>query len=295
MSRPANGSVSELGVMDTGRRESVIRVRDLRATDGPRPDPVPVVSTSPLMIPGRSTFLRDRVMDVIEELPVGTALPAERVLAEQLGVARMTLRRVLDTLEREGLVVRRHGSGTYVAQPRAAQPLTMTSFSEHMRAAGLEPSSRTLSFTAQPAGARLGRKLNVSPSASVLRIVRVRLADAEPVAIESLHVPAHLVPGLTGEDLERGSFYRLLRDRYGVVLSEAAQTIEATVTTAEESELLGVPPQSPAFLFEVTARDASGATVEFVRSVFRGDRYKISAEIGDLVPFRRREARTAQD
>jgi GntR family transcriptional regulator len=224
-------------------------------------------------------------MDTLEDLAPGTALPPERVLAEQLGVARMTLRRVLDSLAREGLVIRRHGSGTFVADRMPAQQLTMTSFSEHMRSVGLTPSSRTLSFASQVAGARLGRKLKLSPSAPVLRIVRIRLANDEPVAIESLHVPESLVPGLTGVDLEQESFYALLRGRFGVHVTEAIQTIEATVTTAEESELLGVPLHSPAFLFEVTAFDASGGGVEFVRSIFRGDRYKITAEIGDLVPF----------
>lgn len=225
-------------------------------------------------------------MDRLEELSPGDTLPPERSLSEELGVSRMTLRRVLDDLARAGLVIRRQGSGTFVADRTSAQPLTMTSFSEHMRAVGLVPSSQTLSFTSQPAGARLGRKLNLSPSDAVLHIVRVRLADDEPVAIESLHVPASLVPGLRGEDLERDSFYAILRKRFGVVVRDAVQTIEATVTTAEESALLGIPLHSPAFLFEVTARDTSGRVVEFVRSIFRGDRYKIKAEIGDLVPLR---------
>lgn len=225
-------------------------------------------------------------MDILEELAAGDTLPPERSLSEELGVSRMTLRRVLDDLARAGLVIRRQGSGTFVADRTTAQPLTMTSFSEHMRAAGLAPSSRTLSFSSQPAGARLGRKLKLSPSDPILHIVRLRLADREPVAIESLHVPASLVPELRGEDLEQDSFYAILRKRFGVVVTDAVQTIEATVTTAEESELLGIPLHSPAFLFEVTAQDKSGRIVEVVRSIFRGDRYKIRAEIGDLVPLR---------
>jgi GntR family transcriptional regulator len=203
----------------------------------------------------------------------------------------MTLRRVLEDLSREGLLVRRHGRGTFAADQRTPQPLTMSSFSEHMLAAGLAPSSRTLAFTNQPAGARLGRRLNISPSDETFRIVRLRLANAEPVAIESLHVPQVIVEGLTGSDLEEESFYSLLERRFGVRVTNAVQTIEATVTTAEESDLLGVPVHSPAFLFEVTARDQAGNVVEFTRSVFRGDRYKISADIGSLVPLRRRGRR----
>jgi GntR family transcriptional regulator len=272
------------------KRGAVVRGRDVRTLrEHERRESIREDALSQPTATGKFPFVRDRLMDTLEDLAPGAALPPERVLAERLGVARMTLRRVLDALARDGLVVRRHGSGTFVADPRPAQPLTMTSFTQHMLASGLRPSSRTLSFTVQPAGARLGRKLRLSPSASVLRVIRVRLADEEPVAIESLHVPEELVPGLTGEDLERGSFYELLRRRFGVVVTDAVQTIEATVTTAEESEILGVPLHSPAFLFEVTARDASGAGVEFVRSIFRGDRYKIRAEIGNLVPLGRRQ------
>ena len=108
---------------------------------------------------------------------------------------------------------------------------------------------------------------------------RLRLADRETMAIETLHVREALVPGLTGADLERGSFYELLRERYGVVIGGGVQTIEPTVTNEEESAALGVPLHSPAFLFERFSRDESGATVEFVRSIYRGDRYRLVTEL----------------
>ena len=129
------------------------------------------------------------------------------------------------------------------------------------------------------AGAYLGRCLHVSPSEPILVAKRLRLADEETMAIETLHVPQPFVPGLTRELLEDGSFYELLEHRYGVVIVSGVQTIEPTVTDEEESALLGVPLHSPAFLFERTPRDAEGRTVEFVRSVYRGDRYRLVAEL----------------
>src|SRR6266576_3563728 len=114
---------------------------------------------------------------------------------------------------------------------------------------------------------------------SDLGIRRLRLADGEPMALETLHVPAAIVPGLTREKLEDSSFYDLLEREYGVVISSGTQSIEPTVTNEEESELLGVPLHSPAFLFERTSRTASGETVEFVRSLSRGDRYRLVAEL----------------
>jgi GntR family transcriptional regulator len=99
------------------------------------------------------------------------------------------------------------------------------------------------------------------------------------MALETLYVPAALVPGLTRERLEDSSFYDLLERDYGVVISNGTQSIEPTVTNEEESELLGVPLHSPAFLFERTSRSEAGDTVEFVRSLYRGDRYRLVAEL----------------
>jgi GntR family transcriptional regulator len=226
----------------------------------------------------KQSHTRQHVLDLIEQLGVGTAIPSERQLSADLGVSRLTLRAALDDLAREGYLVRRRGSGTYVQQPKIAQELTITSFSDDMRRRGMVPGSRTLSMSTILAGARLGRSLNVSPSEQILVVKRLRLADGESMAIETLHIPEALVPGLTPKALT-GSFYDLLRDRYGVQIAEGIQAIEPTVTNEEESEVLGVPLHSPAFLFERTSRDDSGRTVEFVQSVYRGDRYRIVTEL----------------
>ena len=226
----------------------------------------------------KQSTARQQVLDLIERLGVGTAIPSERQLSVDLGVSRLTLRAALDDLAREGYLVRRRGSGTYVQHPKIAQELTITSFSDDMRRRGMTPGSRTLSMETIHAGARLGRVLNVSPSEQIVVVKRLRLADGASMAIETLHIPEALVPGLTPKALS-GSFYELLRDRYGVVIVEGTQAIEPTVTNEEESEALGVPLHSPAFLFERTSRDEAGRTVEFVRSVYRGDRYRIVTEL----------------
>ena len=90
------------------------------------------------------------------------------------------------------------------------------------------------------------------------------------MAIETLHVPESLVPGLAPKDLDQGSFYELLSERYGITIVGGIQTIEPTVTNEEESSALGVPLHSPAFLFERTTRAETGEIVEFVRSHLPG-------------------------
>jgi len=222
---------------------------------------------------------RDRVVDLIEGLGIGSAIPSERQLSVDLGVSRLTLRAALDELVREGLLDRRRGSGTYVREPKIAQELTMTSFSEEMRRRGMRPESKTLSITTALAGAYLGRCLHVSPSEKIMVAKRLRLADEETMAIETLHVPESRVPGLTPKDLDQGSFYELLSERYGITIVGGIQTIEPTVTNEEESDALGVPLHSPAFLFERTTRAETGDIVEFVRSIYRGDRYRLVTEL----------------
>jgi GntR family transcriptional regulator len=222
---------------------------------------------------------RDSVIDMMEQIGVGGAIPSERQLTVDLGVSRLTVRAALDELVREGYLVRRRGSGTFVREPKIAQELTMTSFSEEMRRRGMTPVSKTLSLTTTTAGAYLGRCLHVSPSEPIMVAKRLRLADGESMAIETLHVPESVVPGLTPKDLDRGSFYELLSERYGINIVGGMQTIEPTVTNEEESGALDVPLHSPAFLFERTTRSEAGDIVEFVRSIYRGDRYRLVSEL----------------
>jgi GntR family transcriptional regulator len=233
---------------------------------------------------------RDLVLDIIERLDVGDAIPSERQLSADLGVSRLTLRAALDDLAREGYLVRRRGAGTFVSEPKIAQELTMTSFTDDMRRRGMRPASRTLELRVTPAGARLGRLLHVSPSEPVVVASRLRLADGESMAIETVHVREQHVPGLTARELEEHSFYELLRDRYGIVIVGGEQTIEPTVTDEEESEALGVPLHSPAFRFERVTHSQTGEIVEFVESIYRGDRYRLVTALS----FPRERRRGAQ-
>lgn len=228
--------------------------------------------------------IRDEILDLVAELDVGDALPPERTLAPRFGVSRMTLRRAVEELVREGRLVRRQGAGTFVAGPKIAQGLAATSFSEDMRQRGAVPSSRTLDVSEVLAGAVLGKRLEISPGEHVVRVVRLRLADDAPMAVETLYVPRSVAPGLDGQSLADASFYEVLSRTYHVVLAGGVQTIEATVTDETESEALQVPLHSPAFLFERVSRDRDGRVVEFVRSVYRGDRYQFRVELHPAAP-----------
>src|ERR671932_2417978 len=137
----------------------------------------------------KQVLTRQRVLELIDQLEVGEAIPSERRLSSELGISRLTVRAALDDLVRDGYLERRHGAGTFVSEPKIAQQLTLTSFSEDMRRRGMVPGSRTLELRETHAGPSLGRALHVSPDARVLLIRRLRLADDVTMAIETLHVP----------------------------------------------------------------------------------------------------------
>jgi GntR family transcriptional regulator len=106
------------------------------------------------------------------------------------------------------------------------------------------------------------------------------------MAIETVHIRESQVPGLTARDLEERSLYELLEERYGIVVVGGEQTIEPTVTDERESAALGVPLHSPAFRFERVTRSQTGEIVEFVESIYRGDRYRLVTSLA--VPRKRR-------
>ena len=232
---------------------------------------------------GRETAKQRQVRESLERLIAtlspGEPLPVERDLARDLGVARMTLRRAVDLLVHDQRLIRRQGSGTFVAAPKVTQRLTATSFSADMRARGLRPGSHTVFTRQSPAGMMLAALLDVPPHANVVHVRRLRTADDVPMALEDLHVPCDIAPGLTGGDLENTSFYELLADRFETPIVAGTQTVEPGLTALDEAELLGVEEGAPAFLFERTSRIADDRIAEFVRSIYRGDRYRIVVDI----------------
>jgi GntR family transcriptional regulator len=199
-------------------------------------------------------------------------LPTERELAEQFGVSRLTVRRVLDRLERDGLVYRVQGAGTFVNSPRISKSVELTSFSEDMRERGLRPGSKLVRAEIEAAGPAIGYALGLSPATEVLHLERIRTADDEPMCLEQSYLPKELVPGLADLDLT-GSLYELLTTRFNLRIERAEQTIRATVVDAATANMLGVPPFSPAFLVERIGYDNRGRPVERAESLYRGDRY----------------------
>ncbi|RIH85973.1 GntR family transcriptional regulator [Calidithermus roseus] len=205
----------------------------------------------------------------------GQALPPERELAQQLGVSRITLRRALERLEDEGLLIRRQGSGTYVSQ-RVEQTLTaLTGFSQDMAARGLRASSRWLQrgiFRATPEEALA---FGLSPTAEVSRLERLRLTEDEPMALELAALPVRYLPD---PQAVGDSLYAYL-DLHGLRPVRALQRLRAVAALPRVAELLAIRPGDPVLYIERLSYLPDGSVLEFTRSHYRGDRYDFVAEL----------------
>jgi GntR family transcriptional regulator len=226
--------------------------------------------------------IKARLLDAIEngQLKPGDRVLSERELTTQFGVSRMTARQALTEMESQGFLYRVQGKGTFVATPKLEQPLAgLTSFTEDMRRRGLEPAARVISAEEVVAGRKTARALGIGETASVYRLERLRLAGGEPMALEVSHIPANLVPGLLDREPVEHSLYRVLEERYGLKLVRANQSLEAVAANAYEAEVLHVREGTPLLLLERVSRDAQDRNIEFVRSLYRGDRYRFTTEL----------------
>lgn len=208
----------------------------------------------------------------------GEALPAERTIVAASGLSRVTVRRALELLVRDGILEQRHGSGTYVSgEPRRIEQSlgALTGFSEDMLSLGHAPAVRWIDRSVALPRAEEAMMLGLSPGEKVLRLHRVLLADRQPVAVELAVVPAQLVPdaGRLGSSL-----YEALAEG-GHRPEKALQRMRACRLPAEEAGLLECEAGGPAVFIERLARLASGRAVEFTRSYFHGERYDFIVEM----------------
>ncbi len=203
------------------------------------------------------------------------ALPAERDLAEEFAVSRITVRKALDGLVTEGLLTRRQGAGTFVSGRVEKNFAKLTSFSEDMIARGRKPHSVWISRAAGTVTPEESMTLGLSPGTAVLRFGRIRYADAAPMALEYSTIPASSLGAL--EDVGE-SLYDALARR-GNRPARALQRLRAVLFTAEQAELLGIRAGDPGLLIERRGFLKSGQAVEFTQSFYRGDAYDFVAEL----------------
>jgi GntR family transcriptional regulator len=204
----------------------------------------------------------------------GDSIPSEREYAENYGISRMTVRQAINSLVNEGLLYRKKGSGTFVSEKKIEQPLQgLTSFTEDMKKRGLSPTSKLIHFEIIPANSFIANELKINEFAPVYEIKRIRLADGEPMALETNYLSANMVKGLT-EEVVNASIYAYIEEKLNLRIAHADQLIESIKASVEDEKLLKIEKGHPMLYIQRNTYLQDGTPLELVKSVYRGDRYK---------------------
>ena len=227
------------------------------------------------------TRIQEYVADLIlsGKLAPDSKIQSERDFSEDLGVSRMTVRRAITELVNEGLLERKHGSGTYVAKPKLTyQAGELTNYIEAMQKRNIATASQLLDFDQVAASKRLAAFLELQIGDPIYRVSILRLANRVPVVLERVFVPCARCPGLEEWDLEKTPVYDLLTDAYHITPGRISQTVEAVVAADAVAQQLRVDEGFPLLLLSRITFERSQAPIVFSQDFLRGDYVRIHAD-----------------
>lgn len=210
-----------------------------------------------------------------------TKIPSEREYSEELGVSRMTVRRALTELVSEGLLERRHGSGTYVAKPRVTyEAQELANYLQAMKERNIAVASQLLEFSEVFASRRLAEQLEVEIGHPLYHVIILRLANRIPVLLERSFFPSSRCPNLEEWDLEKNSILDILVKVYGANLSKVSQTIEAVAASETIAKQLRIEQGFPLLMItRIMYNEENGKPVEYSQDFIRSDYARIHHEI----------------
>ncbi|MGY6237281.1 GntR family transcriptional regulator [Burkholderia ambifaria] len=240
------------------------------------PNVVPL-SAAPLYVQIKDT-LRARILD--GTYAPHSRMPSEHELCAMFDVSRITVRQALGDLQKEGLLFKLHGKGTFVSKPKAFQNVTsLQGFAEAMSSMGYEIVNQLRSVRTVKADRHLATKLNVPEGAPLVEIHRVRLLNREPVSLEQTWVPEALGKRLAGADLTTRDIFLILENDCGVPLGHADVSIDAILADDDIVDALRVEESSPVLRIERLTHDASGTPIDYEHLYFRGDAFQYRLRI----------------
>ena len=220
--------------------------------------------------------LMDIIKEMIEEghLSENDQLPSERELCETYNVSRSTVRQAIQELEKEGYIYREHGKGTFVSPEKFKQDLlSFYSFTDEMKKIGKVPSSKVLDFKVIKCTDDLAKKMKLDLGEKLYMFTRLRLADNEPMMLETSYVPYRRFPGLTKEQLEQSAMYEIFTKKYNAVFTCAEEIFQPVLTREEEAILLQYQQGFPAMMIERITHE-NDKIIEYTKGIARGDRFK---------------------
>lgn len=213
------------------------------------------------------------------ELKEGDKLPTEQEICNFFNVSRITARQALEGLTNKGYIVKKQGKGSYVRMNKMNMQLnSLQGFSEEMRSKGLEPSTKLLSLVICNPSSDVAEKLNIDSSVKVYSIERVRYANKQALSLENVFIPFFLCPDIEQNDLT-GSLYKILQEKYNISIKKGSQSIEAGFIDKRTAKLLNVRTGTQALIIERVTYTSNDTPLEYVKSVYRGDKYKFYVDL----------------
>lgn len=220
--------------------------------------------------------LMDIIIGMIEEgkLTEDDQLPSERELCDTFDISRSTVRQAIQELEKEGYIYRVHGKGTFISPEKFKQDLLeFYSFTEEMKKIGKTPSSEVLDFSIVNCNEKLARKMKLNVGDRIYIFTRLRLADGEPMMLETSHVPCNRFPDLTKDQLQQNAMYDIFTKKYDAAFTSAEEIFQSVLTRETESELLKYPSGLPSMMIERITYEKN-IIIEYTKGIARGDRFK---------------------
>jgi GntR family transcriptional regulator len=247
----------------------------------------------PLLLTHQDTLDRESVIPLYHQLyeilhshiesgiwQPGDLIPAESELKRQYGVSQITVRQALNILVDFGLIYRRRGQGTFVAQRRITSNLThIVNFADDMKQRGMEPHTEMLEVAIRPLSKGTAELLHAEIDEEVAVIQRLRYANGEPLSIENSCLLDKYVPGILQFDFSQRSLSEVLASEYDIILISAEQTIRAQLASPEHASKLQVEEDSALLVIERVSYSQRNIPVEFLRIIYRADRYALHCEL----------------
>jgi GntR family transcriptional regulator len=211
----------------------------------------------------------------------GTQLPGEADLCKLFTVSRTVIRQALAELDHEGLIVRKKGKGTFVAEPKIGESLVqrLTGFYEDMVERGHIPITQILRQQITPASSKVALKLDVAAGTPLIEIERLRFIENEPIVLVTTFLPFSLCPDVATSDFSSQSLYQFLEKHYGFIIARGHRTIEAVAANEYEAQHLNVEIGMPLILLKSVSYLDNGTPLEYYHARHRGDRSQFEVEL----------------
>jgi len=221
---------------------------------------------------------KEHLVGLLSQLPQGGRLPGERILADEFGVCRVTLRRAIDELVSDGKLERRARSGTYIRRPIISSEMRLKSFTEEIRARGQNPTTKVISLKRVKANKTISKTLRIRQDDDIYVVTRLRFADDVPIALETLKIACRSIPSLEAREVEL-SLYDTFVEKFGIRIMRAKAAISGFNPSEKERSLLQISNNTPCLLIKMLDHDQNNLPVMTAECIYRSDLYELQIDV----------------